>query len=544
MEPTTVQRAGIEILAHAQFSAQVVEHLSTTPHIELLITDHTDAAFVERLTHDFPGLPVLILATHPTIHAAVRLMAAGALSYLPVQDISVDTLRDAAQQAHHHRAQYSARQNQLQQAFALLQAAIDDHTHSDDANTASAHHAFTAGSTTHALSAPAGDDPARLDVRGVELDAQMQEVTYRNLHVELSPTEFDILHTLMLASGQLVSFVDLARAVHGTDVDQSQARSLLSAHISNLRNKLRDVGCDNYIINRRGRGYFIDTDVESALERGGNELRLILEASNDIILQADSDTTIEYMSQSMQHMLGYAPDQFIGTSIEDWYPIVHPNDTHAIDELLEHVARGERYETTYRVQHADGHYIWLENVANPTFVNDSPVGMVMVLRDVTERIQTLEELAERYRILADHMTDLVSMHDLDGSFTYLSPSSERLLGYTPDELNGVDVYSLLHPKDVANFRERAHLPAVKGHRIAKHICRMQRKGGDYIWIETDLKPMLGTDNRPLYLVATSRDMTYVGQVQPRPTPPTQQRARQPESPPPDAPSIHHATNEV
>lgn len=634
MEPTTVQRAGLDVIAQAQFSAQVIEILSNTPDIDCIITDHTDAVFVERITQDFPGLPVLIIATHPSIQAAVRLLNAGAAYYLSVEDVNIDTLSAAAQQAQRHRHRHHERHANLLQALNLLNAAVGGQP-TPYANAPPGHAGSTSPPTTP------DHDAGRLSVRGVELDTYQHEVSYRGNHIDLSPTEFDILHTLMLASGQLVSFVDLARAIHGTDVDQAQARSLLSAHISNLRNKLRDVGCENYIINRRGRGYFIDTDVESALERGGNELRLILEASNDIILQVDADATIEYMSQSIQHTLGYATDQFIGTTIDDWVKLVHPADHAKVRILLHHLEMGRVLEQTYRVRHRDGRYVWLENIANPTYVNDQLAGMVMVLRDVTERVQfmqqlsesedrlrlllenvpdlivtvdvvgvvrysnmhhenirflkqgelvgqaledvfsseirddirsniehayqqgayfehelywqhdddeegwlhvrycpvlagdsvadlmliihdatqekravqTIRENAERYRVLAEHMTDLVSMHDTNANFTYLSPSSERLLGYTPAELTDADVYHLLHPKDVANFRERAHLPALHGHQIHDHVCRMRRKDGQYIWVEISMQPVLNEHNAVVYLVATSRDMTYRSRVQ-------------------------------
>src|SRR5690606_41337029 len=60
-------------------------------------------------------------------------------------------------------------------------------------------------------------------------------------------------------------------------------------------------------------------------------------------------------------------------------------------------------------------------------------------------------LEARYRLLAENATDMISRHDPDGVFLYASPACRALLGYEPEELRGVRLTELCHPRDVARL---------------------------------------------------------------------------------------------
>ncbi len=62
-------------------------------------------------------------------------------------------------------------------------------------------------------------------------------------------------------------------------------------------------------------------------------------------------------------------------------------------------------------------------------------------------------------MMVEHSTDVIARHTLDGAYLYASPSSENLLGYTPEELMGKNVFELFHPEDRESclpLREMSH----------------------------------------------------------------------------------------
>lgn len=78
---------------------------------------------------------------------------------------------------------------------------------------------------------------------------------------------------------------------------------------------------------------------------------------------------------------------------------------------------------------------------------------------------------------------MLGRHHPNGQFFYVSPASERLLGFSPEELIGTDPYALVHPEDVAPIAEahRAVSCSEEPHRIA---VRMRHRGGAYRWCHT------------------------------------------------------------
>ncbi|GIV57593.1 MAG: hypothetical protein KatS3mg042_0506 [Rhodothermaceae bacterium] len=123
-----------------------------------------------------------------------------------------------------------------------------------------------------------------------------------------------------------------------------------------------------------------------------------------------------------------------------------------------------------------------------------------------EAHRQLQQSEHRYRLLAEHATDMISRHDPEGRFLYVSPACRTLLGYEPEELLGRSAWELLHPDDVATVVPLAELVR-RGETVSNITFRMRRKDGGYVWFETTRKAVVGADGELAEMVAVTRDVS-------------------------------------
>ena len=94
-----------------------------------------------------------------------------------------------------------------------------------------------------------------LEHQGVMLNLNDLKVYYEEKKIELTKTEFVILHLLMKNAGSIVSRNKIMRTLwkHEQFIDNNT----LSVNITRLRKKLSQLGIENFITTKKGEGYFI-----------------------------------------------------------------------------------------------------------------------------------------------------------------------------------------------------------------------------------------------------------------------------------------------
>ncbi|PSQ77496.1 MAG: hypothetical protein BRD35_03525 [Bacteroidetes bacterium QH_7_62_13] len=134
--------------------------------------------------------------------------------------------------------------------------------------------------------------------------------------------------------------------------------------------------------------------------------------------------------------------------------------------------------------------------------------LIGVGQDISARKEAEAELRrqeERYRLLAENVTDVVTHLGPTTQLLYVSPSVENLLGYAPDELTGTRAFHLVHPDDRERCKRIMTDALASGGRPRVEF-RIQTKGGGYLWVESVGKELEGTGTRR-ELVMTTRDIS-------------------------------------
>ncbi|MAO64051.1 MAG: hypothetical protein CL666_03550 [Balneola sp.] len=127
--------------------------------------------------------------------------------------------------------------------------------------------------------------------------------------------------------------------------------------------------------------------------------------------------------------------------------------------------------------------------------------------EAQEYQKQLEESRNKYRLISHNTADMICLHSPDGVYEFVSPSVEKILGYTPDELIGKTPYSFFHPDDLKRIQEESHEKALQGDAVQFIHYRIKRKDGDYIWFETATEPILDEKGEIKNLQTSSREIT-------------------------------------
>ncbi len=124
--------------------------------------------------------------------------------------------------------------------------------------------------------------------------------------------------------------------------------------------------------------------------------RALVDHASDIITILDANGIVVYESPSKSDVLGYAPDELVGS---DPFTLIHPDDAQAIQALFHEVAGepGRAAAARFRFRHKDGSWRWLD-VNGVNLLHDPSVrGLVANSRDVTAGHLLEEQLRESER---------------------------------------------------------------------------------------------------------------------------------------------------
>ncbi|HYH22206.1 MAG TPA: response regulator [Azospirillum sp.] len=223
-----------------------------------------------------------------------------------------------------------------------------------------------------------------------------------------------------------------------------------------------------------------------ALEFSESRYRMLAEHASDAIARIRPDGVLTFTSDAVSKVLGYRPEQLVGRHFAD---LLHPDDRP--DWTAE-----PRF--TGRIRHAAGRWTWIEASVSTiaSARTGAPAECVMVVRDVSQRVlaeAALRDSEERYRLLADNVSDVIMRVSPGGVRTYCSGAVQEVLGYQPDELTGGSFLAQVHPADRADA-EAAFRRLTPANPRGTGVFRVRHKHGWWTWTEASVR--LIPDPRP------------------------------------------------
>lgn len=248
-----------------------------------------------------------------------------------------------------------------------------------------------------------------------------------------------------------------------------------------------------------------------ALAASEAHLRRMVDNISDVVVMADVDARIRWVSDSVEDVLGWHPDDMLGHRVFEY---LHPDDMPSLASQHEQVLEGRPVRMVGRVATADGGWRWLESSSRA--VRD-PRGRVSELvatwRDVDATVRERDALAQsqqQYRFLLENAPDVVFRTGLDSTLTWVSPRVVSLAGREVDELLGHLAQEFVVPDDRAEL-DRS-ITGVLGGDTVSYRGRLVRPDGTTRWISVKAQPTRDADGEIDGAVGTIRDIESLAEA--------------------------------
>jgi PAS domain S-box-containing protein len=248
---------------------------------------------------------------------------------------------------------------------------------------------------------------------------------------------------------------------------------------------------------------------EEKLKESEKQYRLLSENSGDIILLTDLERNIVFVSPSVKEILGYQPEELVGTSAMD---LIHGEDKGGAQVTGDKIRHND--ETTraiVRMRRKDGEYRWVESNGKLFHDENSKKQLVQALiRDIHESKLLEERLSEServYRLLSENSGDIILLADTNRRIEYISPSVKEMLGYEPTEIIGKRVLDFTHPDDLESVVQQGDHVRQNKASIVRTVMRLRKKNSEYLWVEAQLKVLKENLSEKQLVLAAIRDIT-------------------------------------
>lgn len=260
---------------------------------------------------------------------------------------------------------------------------------------------------------------------------------------------------------------------------------------------------------------------EDALRESEKRYRLLADNVSDVIWVTDLNLRLTYTSPSIRHLLGYSVEEAMALKFEE---VLTPASAEVGRNALA-VALATRKEDLLAPQtleiemkRKDGSTVWAESTHRFVWGQDGqPFEVLGVLREITERKQAEEALRDserRYRLLADNVSDVIWVTDLNLRPAYVSPSVTRLLGYSTEEVFSLTVEGVLTPvsfEAAQTALSRAMVLEKESHgQLSESFplleVEMVHKDGSTVWTESTLSFIYDSGDRPVAIMGVLRDI--------------------------------------
>ncbi|MCV6636315.1 PAS domain S-box protein [Candidatus Albibeggiatoa sp. nov. NOAA] len=239
---------------------------------------------------------------------------------------------------------------------------------------------------------------------------------------------------------------------------------------------------------------------------------LALQGTSGGVWDWNLETNEAYFSKRWKAMLGYTPNE-ISNDINEWHKRIHPRDKDFVLELIQYYLTKNyaTYENTYRLQHKQGHYIWVLDRGFAIWdQNKAPNRFTGMHVDISHQKTTehvLRQKEEFLRSLLDSVPQYICWKDADSIFQGCNQSFAELVGLSnPKEVIGKTDFDLISKEKATWFRQ-IDAQIIAENKPRYHIEEVVHLENKTLWFETSKIPLHDENNNVNGLLIAINDVS-------------------------------------
>jgi PAS domain S-box-containing protein len=223
---------------------------------------------------------------------------------------------------------------------------------------------------------------------------------------------------------------------------------------------------------------------EEALRQSETRYKQLVESANDIIYRTDSNGCFTYANPIAARITEYSQEELIGKSYLD---LIRLDWRGQMGDFYVKQFK-DRVKTTYcelPIVTKTGKEVWIGQNVQLLVEGDRVIGFQAVARDITERRQAEEALRDseaKFRALAESASCAIFMYEGE-KFIYANQTSEKLSGYSIQEILRMNFWDLVHPDFRDLVRERGLARKRGGSVPSRCEFKILTKDGQERWVD-------------------------------------------------------------
>ena len=217
---------------------------------------------------------------------------------------------------------------------------------------------------------------------------------------------------------------------------------------------------------------------------------------------------IRYINQTGSQILGYSePRDLHGRDIMDF---VHPDSKRKVADRIQATINEStlpKEKIEQKMLRADGSSFNVEG-SSLGIEYEGEAATQVIFTDVSERKKMMKALItseEKYRLIAENMTDLVAIIGENGVMKYASPSHLPILGYSSEEFEGTVAFDIVHPENLSEVHAKFKF-LFETFESAVLEFRSKHKTKGWVWLETKASIFNDEEHGKKFMLIVSREI--------------------------------------